>query len=196
MKKLLPSFLPNLDESVTDPIISSTDTYVFYYERDPTSNEPDVIAPPFPENSVILWKNTADTSSTNNLFMLKNRNNDDTPLIWSQYVDSDNITSFLPAKVFNYVTREFDTAFQISGSQDTHVSYAIDIATSGTVFLEIADDTNFTTNPQEVTRFSNGNTGNITGNLSGFIPAGKWVRLRTENNTETPTFTSGQETLF
>lgn len=61
---------------------------------------------------------------------------------------------------------------------------------------------------QEITRFVNGQTGaltvglslvqNVTGTLTGVIPAGSYVQLVTENNTGTPTFTArpGQETLL
>lgn len=111
------------------------------------------------------------------------------------------------AKTFNYPTRSLNTAFQPSTTKDVAVAYSVDIACSlslvtgqqGTVYLEYADNSTFTTNVVEVARFVNGNTGtltvglaltqNATGTLSGIIPAGKHVRLRTQNNTGTPTFT-------
>lgn len=39
---------------------------------------------------------------------------------------------------------------------------------------------------------------NVTGTLTGYIPAGYYARLRTENNTGTPTFNyrSGQEVFL
>lgn len=112
-------------------------------------------------------------------------------------------------------SRSLNTAFQVSPTRPANVSYSVEIAASlsvavgskGTVILEIADNHNFTQNVQEVIRTSNGNTGllglglNMTnaqgGVLAGHIPAGKWVRLCTLNNVNTPTFTylSGQETL-
>lgn len=104
-------------------------------------------------------------------------------------------------------SRSLNSAFQISASRVAMVSYAVDVLCAltlttgeqGTVYLEYADDSGFTTNVVEVSRFVNGNTGtltlglaltqNATGGLSGVIPAGKYVRLRTQNNTGTPTFT-------
>lgn len=95
------------------------------------------------------------------------------------------------------------------------VNYSIDVATTlslttgqtGTVFLEYADNSGFTTNVVEVGRFVNGNGGSltiglnlsqtVTGNVGGMIPANKYARIRTANTTGTPTFTyrSGQEVL-
>ena len=114
------------------------------------------------------------------------------------------------------VSRGLNSGFQVSTTRDALVNYSVDIACTlslttgqtGTVFLEIADDSGFTTNLQEICRCVNGNTGsltvglnltqNATGGLNGFIPAGKFVRLRTANTVGTPTFTyrSGQEVLL
>lgn len=113
-------------------------------------------------------------------------------------------------------SRSLNSVFQVSASRDCLANYSVDIATSltlitgqsGTVFLEIASDSGFTSNVQELARFVNGNTGtltiglslsqNVTGTLSGYIPTGYYARLRTANNTGTPTFTyrSGQEVLL
>jgi hypothetical protein len=113
-------------------------------------------------------------------------------------------------------TRSLNAAFQISDTRDTLVSYSVDISTSlsltagqqGTVFLEIANDAAFTTGMQELARFVNGNTGtltiglalnqNVTGALVGYVPAGKYARLRTQNNVGAPTFNyrAGQEALL
>ena len=120
------------------------------------------------------------------------------------------------ARSFSYTTRGLNTCFQPSATRDAAVSYAVDISTSlsllagqqGTVYMEIFTNSACTTGSQEVTRFVNGQTGaltiglaltqNVTGTLNGIIPAGTWVKLRTENNTGTPTFTArpGQETLL
>lgn len=117
---------------------------------------------------------------------------------------------------FSYPARSLNTSFQPSTTRDAMVSYSVDVSTSatllggqtGTVFLEIADDTGFTTNVQEVARFVNGNsvslaiaitiTQNVTGTLSGVVPAGKFARLRTANTAGTPTFNfrSAQEILM
>lgn len=109
-------------------------------------------------------------------------------------------------------TRSLNTSFQISTTQDTLVSYAVDITvaalilagTAGRVYLEYANDTGFTSGVTTVTSAgsSTGGVLNITNvntaNLSGVIPAGKFVRLRTANVTGTPTFgfISSQEVLL
>lgn len=127
---------------------------------------------------------------------------------WIVSIDSD-----VPS--FANPTRSLNSAFQISTARNAQVSYAVGISCAlslttgqqGTVYLEYADDSGFTTNVVGVTQFVNGNTGTLalglaltqlnTAALSGMIPAGKYVRLRTQNNTGTPTFTfvSAQEVL-
>lgn len=129
-------------------------------------------------------------------------------IVWLFSTDSE-------AFAFANPTRTLNSAFQISTARAAQVSYAVDIACalslttgqSGTVFLEYADDSGFTTNVVSVNQFSNANTGSLTiglnltqtltGTLSGMIPEGKYVRLRTANVTSTPTFTyrTGQEVL-
>lgn len=114
------------------------------------------------------------------------------------------------------VTRSLNSCFQISSSRDSLVAYSVDIAATlsltsgqtGTVFLEFYNDSGCTTGTQEVSRFVNGNTGsltvglnltqNATGTLSGYVPAGKYVKLRTANTSGAPTFNyrSGQEVLL
>lgn len=118
-------------------------------------------------------------------------------------------------RTFNNPTRSLNTAFQISTTQDAQVSYAVDIAATlslttgqtGTVTLQYADDSGFTTNVVTVQSSVNGNTGTLaiglgltqtaTASLSGTIPTGKYVRLLTANTTGTPTFTfrTAQEVL-
>lgn len=120
------------------------------------------------------------------------------------------------ARSFASVSRSLNSVFQPSTTRDVGVSYSVDVActlslttgATGTVFLEYADDSGFTTSVVEVCRFVNGNTGtltvglnltqNVTGSLSGFIPTGKFVRLRTANTVGTPTFNyrSGQEVFL
>lgn len=148
----------------------------------------------------------------------------DIGLVWLQVVINGANTSLLFPTTNNpalsrsqvSVSRTLNSGFQISTTRDSLVSYSVDIATvlslttgqSGTVFLEMATDSLFTVNLQEVARFVNGNTGtltiglnlsqNVTGNIGGFIPSSYFCRLRTANNTGTPTFTyrSGQEVLM
>jgi len=117
---------------------------------------------------------------------------------------------------FSYTTRSLNTCFQVSSTRDAIVAYSVDIATSltlstgqqGTVYLRVYSNNACSTGTQEITRFVNGNTGtltiglsltqNVTGTLTGVIPAGSYVQLVTENNTGTPTFTArpGQEVLM
>lgn len=112
-------------------------------------------------------------------------------------------------------SRSLNSGYQISTERDSFVSYSVDVSCtlslvtgqSGTVYLEIADNSGFSVNLQEVARFVNANSGTltlglnltqaVTGTLSGFVPAGKYVRLRTANNVGTPMFNyrSGQEVL-
>lgn len=127
-----------------------------------------------------------------------------------------SIPSTPAARSHSSVSRSLNSAFQIHATRDAMVSYSVDISCTislttgqtGTVYLEVADDSLFTTNVQEVCRFVNGNSGTLTlglnlvqaatGTLSGYVPPAKYVRLRTANTTGTPTFTyrSGQEVLL
>lgn len=113
------------------------------------------------------------------------------------------------------VSRSLDSAYQISTTANILVNYSVDIVSSlsisggeqGTIYLEVADDSGFTANVQEVSRATNGNTGTLTiglstvqtstARLAGAIKVGKYVRLRTQQNTGSPTFTyrSGQEVI-
>lgn len=96
------------------------------------------------------------------------------------------------------------------------MSYTVDVTASltltggatGTVILEYADNSGMSTNLTTVQSAVNGNTGALTIGLSlsqtgtasitGMIPAGKYVRIRTVNTTGTPTFTyrAAQEVKF
>lgn len=131
------------------------------------------------------------------------------------YDDTGNAIR-LRSKTFNNPTRSLNSAFQISTTQDTAVSYSVDIACTlsltggqaGTVFLRYADDSAHTTNVKEVCRFAASNTGTLTiglalnqiatGTVSGIIPAGKYAKMITNNDTGTPTFTyrNAQEVLL
>lgn len=113
-------------------------------------------------------------------------------------------------------SRSLNSGFQVSTTRDSLVNYSVDVSTSatliggqtGTVFLEIASDSGFTTNLQELARFVNGNavslaiaitiTQNVTGTLSGYVPANYYCRLRTANTVGSPSFAfrSGQEILL
>lgn len=117
----------------------------------------------------------------------------------------------IAARVFQNPTRSLNTAFQISTTRDAAVIYTVDISVtslilagqSGRVYLEYADDSGFTTNVVTVSSSPNATGGvlNVTnlgsGNVTGWIPAGKYARIRTANATGAPTYTfqSSQEVL-
>lgn len=123
------------------------------------------------------------------------------------------------ARSFSYPTRTLDTCYQPSATRDAQVSYNVTINTTstltaggvGTVYLEAFTNSGCSTGTQEIGRFVNGNTQtlgltvtmvqNVTGNLNGIVPAGMWVKQRTQINTGTGanvTFSAlpGQETLL
>lgn len=134
----------------------------------------------------------------------------------AQYIRGDGSLAAMPAatpRSFSYTTRALNTCFQPSATRDVLATYSVDIQTSlsltagqqGTVYLRTYTNSSCTTGAQELTRFVNGQTGaltiglaltqNVTGTLTGVIPAGSYAQLATENNTGTPTFTArpGQE---
>lgn len=119
----------------------------------------------------------------------------------------------LPAYAQSSVARSLNSVFIPSATRNTLVNYSVDISATlslaagqtGTVFLEISADGS--TGWTEISRFSNGNTGTLTiglnitqtatGTLTGTVPAGYSVRLRTASSgTPTYTYRSGQETLI
>lgn len=113
-------------------------------------------------------------------------------------------------------SRSLNSAFQISSTRNAQVSYSVQITVTasiaggqnGDVILEIASDSGFTTNVQTLAINGLGQTYTLavalqgvqpqTGVVSGFIPAGYYVRLRTVNNVGTPAFSyrAGQEVLL
>lgn len=123
-----------------------------------------------------------------------------------------NIPAYAPpARSFANPARQLNTAFQISSIRDAHVTYTVDISVtslvvagqSGRVYLEYADDPGMTTGVVIVNSSPNATGGvlNVTnlgsGNVTGWIPAGKYVRIRTANITGSPayTFQGSQEVL-
>lgn len=123
----------------------------------------------------------------------------------AQYVRGDGSLATFPttaARVFQNPARSLNSAFQISATRDAAVVYTVDISVtslllagaSGRVYLEYADDSGFTTNVVTVNSSPNATGGvlNVTnlgsGNVSGWIPAGKYARIRTQNVASTPTF--------
>lgn len=135
-------------------------------------------------------------------------------LVVSNYADIPDAPAIV-TRSFANPTRSLNSAFQISTTQDALVSYTIDISCTmsltsgqtGTVTLQYADDSGFTTNVKTVQSSTNGNTGTLTiglaltqistVSLTGMIPTGKYVKLVTANTTGTPTFTyrNAQEVL-
>lgn len=117
----------------------------------------------------------------------------------------------IPAAVYSYPTPALNTAVQLSTTRDADVSYNVDVAitsllvaTTGTVYLEYADNAAMTTNLVTVASGLNsvGGVLNITNTatvaLVGRIPAGKYRRIRTQVVSGSPTFTArpGQEVLL
>lgn len=114
-------------------------------------------------------------------------------------------------------SRSLNTIFQVSTTRDCTVSYSVDISCTlsltggmtGTVILEMATNSAFTTGVQTLSQFTNSNTGSLTIGLNmtqintacltaNDIPAGNFIRIRTVSTTGTPTFTYqvGQEVLL
>lgn len=131
----------------------------------------------------------------------------------AQYVRGDGSLATLPttpARVFSApVTVSLNTAAQLSTTRDVLVSYPIEVANSslllgaasGSLYLEYADNSAFTTNVVTFGPFTSAisgvlsliNTGPTT--VTGVIPAGKYRRVRSVTNSGTVTFTprAGQE---
>lgn len=136
----------------------------------------------------------------------------------AEYIRGDGSIATLPVQTYNQSaqTRTLNTIYQVSATRPALVNYSVRIVTTasiggnqdGDVILEIASNAGFTTNVQTVSITQNAQAITLavvlnsvqtqTGLLSGFVPAGYYVRLRTVNNTGTPTFTyrAGQEVLL
>lgn len=133
----------------------------------------------------------------------------------------DNVA--LPSLSFNntparsIVTGTGATGFQPSSTRNTFASYNITITStatiagnaSGTVVLEVAPTNSATPSDWlEVSRLTNGQSlslaltlqsvQTIAGHLSGIVPAGYYVKVRSINNAGTPTYSynSGLEVLL
>jgi hypothetical protein len=111
--------------------------------------------------------------------------------------------------------RALNSAFQINATRDAWVTYSVQITVTasiaggqnGDVVLEIASDSGFTANVQTLAISGLGQTYTLaialqgiqpqTGVVTGYVPAGYYTRLRTVNNTGTPSFSyrAGQEVL-
>lgn len=107
------------------------------------------------------------------------------------------------SRSFAQPARALNTAYQVSATQDAQVTYTVDISvtslllvgSSGRVYLEYADNSGMTTNLVTVNSSPNATGGvlNVTnlgsGNVTGWVPAGKWARIRTAAVSGAPTFT-------
>ncbi len=114
------------------------------------------------------------------------------------------------------VTGTGATGFQVSVNRVASVNYSITIATtatigapaSGTVVLEIAPTNSATAGDWvEIGRFTNGQSVGLaialssvqtmSGQVGGMVPAGYYAKIRSINNSGTPTYSynSGQEIL-
>lgn len=138
------------------------------------------------------------------------------------YTDGSN-TLAMRAKSFtnnashSIVTGTGATGFQVSSTRDSEVNYSVTIVTtatigggaSGTVVLEVATTNSATAGDwAELGRCTNGQTitlalalqsvQTIACQIGGIVPTGYYAKIRSINNTGTPTFTynSGQEVLY
>lgn len=125
---------------------------------------------------------------------------------FSGFSASDILWSIPVSRSFSNPSLAINTARQASTTRDAFVSASVDITASlslttgqkGTVTLQYADDSGFTTNVKTVQPMTNGNTGTlaiglalgqmVTATVSGIVPAAKYYRLLTTNNTGTPTY--------
>lgn len=114
------------------------------------------------------------------------------------------------------VSRSLNSSFQVSATRPALVTYSVQITVTasiaggqnGDVILEIASDSGFTTNVQTVSIAGVGQTYTLaialqgvqpqTSVVTGFVPAGYYARVRTVQNTGTPSFSyrAGQEVLL
>jgi len=106
-------------------------------------------------------------------------------------------------KSFSSPTRVVNTSYRPSTTRDSFVSASATVAVAltllvggaGSIILEIASDSGFTTNVAELARTGiSGGAGialaqSNSGQLAGYVPAGYYYRYRTVTTTGAPTFT-------
>lgn len=113
-------------------------------------------------------------------------------------------------------TRALNTAFQVDPDSTAFVTYSVQCTVTATisggqngdVILEIASDQAFTQNVQSLSMAGLGQTYTLavalqgvqpqTAIVSGWVPPGYWVRIRTVNNVGAPAYAyrGGQEVIF
>lgn len=135
-------------------------------------------------------------------------------IVWAE-------TQIIPAALIqgashSIVTGTGATGFQISATRNAFASYSVTATTtatiggnsSGTVVLEVAPTNSATASDWvEIARFTNGqaislavalqSVQTLAGQLNGMVPAGYYAKIRSINNSGTPTYAynSGQEVL-
>lgn len=137
----------------------------------------------------------------------------------AQYIRGDGSLATLPTASTpsqSSASRSLNSAFQVSSSRPSIVTYSVQVTVTaniaggqnGDVILEIASDSGFTSNVQTLSIAGTGQTYTLavalqgvqpqTSVVSGFVPTGYYTRLRTVQNTGTPSFSyrSGQEVLL
>lgn len=121
----------------------------------------------------------------------------------------------VPARSQSAATRALNTAFQVSANRDALVNYSVQCTITASiaggqscdVILEIATDAAFTAGVQTVGIIGTGQTYTLavaiqgvqpqTAQVTGYVPAGYYARLRTVNVSGAPSyqFRVGQEIL-
>lgn len=121
----------------------------------------------------------------------------------------------VPARSQSAATRALNTVFQVSATRDALVNYSVQCTITASiaggqscdVVLEIATDAAFTAGVQTVGIVGTGQTYTLavaiqgvqpqTAQVTGYVPAGYYARLRTVNVTGSPSFQfrAGQEVL-
>lgn len=121
----------------------------------------------------------------------------------------------VPARSQSAASRAFNTAFQVSATRDALVNYSVQCTITASiaggqscdVVLEIATDAAFTAAVQTVGIIGTGQTYTLaiaiqgvqpqTAQLTGYVPAGYYARLRTVNVSGAPVYSyrAGQEVL-
>lgn len=131
-------------------------------------------------------------------------------------ISGGSVSATGPTLSQSSVTRTLNTIFQISPSRWSSAVYSVQCTITASiaggqncdVIFEIASDAAFTLNVQTVSICGDGQTYTLaialqgvqpsTKACSGWVPAGYYSRLRTVQNTGSPSFSyrAGQETLF
>lgn len=137
--------------------------------------------------------------------------------ITSADIINPNMGMAQSAETRSIVTGTGATGFQISALKSALVNYSVTIATtatiggsaSGTVVLEVCATNSATAGDWvEIGRYTNGqaislaialqSVQTLAGQINGFVPAGYYAKLRSINNSGSPTYTynSGQKILL